>query len=139
MRKSTLGILAVLVLFFGGMWLLNGQPPKPETDKMLKVKIADLPVVHGLPLYLALEKGYFKEVGIDVERVKFEAPNQLIDAILSGQVDFTSPSGAMGITGIADFKNPEKIKIYAAAGGDLEVSNDSLLVPIDSKILKSKN
>lgn len=134
MKKITLVILVAFVLLFGGIWLLSGPPQKTETNKMLKVKIADLPVVHGLPLYLALEKGYFTEVGIDVERVKFEAPNQLIDAILSGQVDFTSPSGAMGITGIADFKNPGKIKIYAAAGGDLVVSNDSLLVPMDSQI-----
>jgi NitT/TauT family transport system substrate-binding protein len=125
--------LVIAVLVIGGFWYFasNKQEAKLETTK---VKIANLPVVQGLPLYLAIEKGYFKDAGLEVELVKFEAPNQIIDALLQGQVDLTSPSGAMGITGIADFKNPGKLKIYAAGGGDTVIQNDAILVKNDSSI-----
>lgn len=93
-----------------------------------KVKIGGLPIAQGLPVFLALQKGYFKEAGIDAEFVKFEAPNQLIDAILSGSIDFTHTGGAMGIAAIANLKNPGKLAVYAAAGGNKVIPNDSILV-----------
>ncbi len=133
MNNKTLVGLVIAVLVIGGIWYFasNKQEAKLETTK---VKIANLPITDGLPLYLALEKGYFKDEGLDVELVKFEAPNQLIDAIMAGQVDFTSPSGAMGITGVADFKNPGKVKIYVAAGDDEKTPTDSIFVKSDSSI-----
>ena len=133
MNNKVIVGLVIAVLVIGGFWYFssNKQEAKLETTK---VKIANLPVVQGLPLYLAIEKGYFKDAGLEVELVKFEAPNQIIDALLQGQVDLTSPSGAMGITGIADFKNPGKLKIYAAGGGDTVIQNDAILVKNDSSI-----
>lgn len=133
MNNKTIIGLIIALLVVGGIWYFasNKQEAKLETTK---VKIANLPVVQGLPLYLAIEKGYFKDAGLEVELVKFEAPNQIIDALLQGQVDLTSPSGAMGITGIADFKNPGKLKIYAAGGGDDVIQNDAILVKNDSPI-----
>ncbi len=133
MNNKTLVSFIIAVLVVGGIWYFasNKQEAKLETTK---VKIANLPITDGLPLYLALEKGYFKDDGLDVELVKFEAPNQLIDAIMSGQVDFTSPSGAMGITGVADFKNPDKVKIYVASGDDEKTPVDSVFVKADSHI-----
>lgn len=124
-------VLAVSVIGIG-FWL-STDLTKPQLETT-KVKIANLSVVQGLPVYLAMEKGYFKDAGLDVELVNFEAPNQIIDALLQGQADFASPSGAMGITGIADFKNPGKLKIYAAAGGDDIIQNDAVLVKNDSLI-----
>ncbi len=102
--------------------------------EIVKARFADLPVVQALPFYLALDKGYFKEAGIEVELTQFEAPNQIVDALLSGKADFTTPSGAMGILGIAESKNPGKLKIYMADGGDTETPNDSLLVKNDSSV-----
>ena len=117
-----------------GVIFLPSQKSTEQVAETTKIKIANLPIVQGLPLYLAIEKGYFKEAGLDVEMVKFEAPNQIVDAVLNGQVDFTSPSGAIGILGIANFKNPGKLKIYAAAGGDDNIQNDAILVKSDSTI-----
>lgn len=130
-NKFIVGIV-VAVLVIGGIWYFTSNNQKaPETTK---VRIADLPIVHGLPLYVAMEKGYFKDAGLEVERVKFEAPNQIIDAIMNRQVDFTSPGGALGITGIADYKNPGKLKIYGVSGETGNNSGENLILPIDSKI-----
>lgn len=100
----------------------------------VKVRMGNLPVINGLPLYYALEKGYFKEAGIELELTKFESPNQIIDALLQDRIDFSSTSGAMGITGVADYKNPGKLKIYAATGGSIETPNEILLIPVDSNL-----
>ena len=97
------------------------------------VRIANLPVVQGLPLYLALARGYFDEVDLKIEVTRFEAPNQIVDALLSSNVDFVSPSGAMGILGVASFRRPGKLKIYSAAGGSSLVQNDAILVRRDSE------
>src|SRR5437763_1539192 len=109
--KTIWTIVIIAILVIGGIWYAssNNQSAKTETTK---VKIASLPNVQGLPVYVAIEKGYFKDEGLDVELVKFEAPNQIIDALLQGQVDLAHPGGATGIAGIANFKNPGKLKIY---------------------------
>lgn len=133
MNNKTIIGLIIAVLVIGGAWYFvsNKQEAKLETTK---VKIANLPVVHGLPLYVAIEKGYFKDAGLEIEVVKFEAPNQIIDAIMTGQVDLTSPSGALGITGIANFKNPGKLKVYAVSGGTSGNSGANFIVPVNSTL-----
>ncbi|MDD4983852.1 MAG: ABC transporter substrate-binding protein [Candidatus ainarchaeum sp.] len=98
------------------------------------VKFGYLPVVQGSPLYLAVEEGYFEEVGIEVELTSFDSPNQIIDAFLQGQIDIGPPSIAAGITGIAETKNPGKMKIYALAGGDKNNGAANLFVTPDSEI-----
>lgn len=125
--------LVIAILVIGGIWYVDSTKQEASLETT-KVRIANLPVVQGLPLYFAIEKGYFKEAGLEIELIKFEAPNQIIDALLQGQIDFTSPSGAMGIAGIADFKNPGKLKIYASSGGDQVIQNDAVLVKNDSEI-----
>lgn len=138
MKTNVLLLLALIIVVAAGVWKFiipsESEIAGHELLETRTVKMANLPVVQGLPAYLAIEKGYFKEAGLDVELVRFEAPNQIIDALLLGQVDLSSPSGAMGITGIADFKNPGKLKIYAAGGGDSEIQNDAILVKKDSSI-----
>ena len=127
----------ILIFFIGALLLFAGCSSETTTStqtELIKVKIASLPVVQGLPVYLAYEKGYFKDAGLDVELVKIDAPNLIIDALLSGQIDMTSPSGALGIAGIANHKNPGKIKVYAVAGGTKEAPTANILVSPNSTI-----
>lgn len=107
----------------------------PHREKSIKIKIAYLPVIQALPLFLAIQKGYFKEAGLEVEAVRFENPNQIIDSLLSGNVDFGSTSAATGITAISQFRNPDSLKIFALSGGSLPNHLDhSLLVKKNSSI-----
>jgi len=95
-----------------------------------------LPVVHGLPFYVAMEKGYFAAEGIEIERVAFEAPNLLIDAILNGTVDISSPTAALSIAGIANHKNPNKLKVYMVNGGKKGNSGENLITYKESNLQK---
>lgn len=100
------------------------------------VHVASLPNTQGLPVYLAQEKGYFKEAGLEVTIDRFETPAQIIDAVIQGRAQFTHPGGAMGIAAIANSKNPGKLLVYASAGENEGTSgqNDALLVSEKSSI-----
>lgn len=130
MRNSKLLVLIVCAFLIGGAigYSVAQRNTALEQLETTKIKIGGLPIAQGLPIFLALQKGYFKNAGIDAEFVKFEAPNQLVDAILSGNIDITHTGGAMGIAVIANFKNPGKLAVYAAAGGNKVIPNDSILV-----------
>lgn len=124
-----LAMLAVVIgLVSGVRFFMQGK----ATPQVIRVRVADLPIVQSLPLYLAIEKGYFNAAGIEIERIPFQAPNQIIDALVSGQVDLTSPSGASGIMAIADSKDPGRFKIFMLSGGDKTIPNESLMVRNDS-------
>ncbi len=130
MKKNIIVGIVVIVLIIVGVFALRGGQSL-ETNL---VKVGDWPAVHGLPFYVAMEKGYFKDAGIDVQRVKFEAPGQVIDAIMAGQIDLTAPSAALGITGIANYKNPGKLKIYAISGGTNGNSGADFVLPVNSTV-----
>ena len=111
-------------------------PPKPTpfTDAVhirSSVQIAYIPVVQSLPLFIAVDKGYFAEKNIDVELVKLNSPTLLTNAVLSGDADLAFPA-ATGITAIAESQNPGKQKVFAMIGGDNTVDNDILIAAKDS-------
>ena len=113
---------------------ISGAFTLSEQKETTTVRMGSLPVINALPIYLAIEKGYFKEAGINLELTKFEAPNQIIDGIMQGNLDFTSTAGPAGVSAVADFKNPGKLKIYALSGGTITTPNDAIIIPIDSDI-----
>jgi NitT/TauT family transport system substrate-binding protein len=131
--NRTFLILGIVAILAAASLLVVGSNP-PAHIEATKIRVGYLPLIHGLPLYYATEKEYFKDAGLDVELIKFESPNQIIDALLQNNLDLGSTSTPLGITGIADYKNPGKLKIYAASGGDLDNPAEILLVSPDSNI-----
>src|SRR3989344_803669 len=111
-------IIAVVLLTACGSY--TGTSENEKSPERTDVKIAYLPVTQGLPLYLAIEKGYFKDAGIDVEAIRVDSPNLILNMLVSGQVDFGAPSTAAGITAVAEYANPGKLKIFAVGGSSLQ-------------------
>lgn len=137
--RLLVGVTIIALITLGGWLFLNRSSITAPAESLETVRIANLPVVQGLPVYLALEKGYFKEAGINVELISFAAPNQLIDAVLEGRVDMTSPSAANGIVSVAESKYPGKLRVYAFGGGDLVTQNDAILVKASSTLTTLQN
>lgn len=133
MSKKIFLSATVVIVVLAAFFVFKGIGSS-TADANPKVRIANLPITEGLPLYIAIEKGYFKDAGLDIEYIRFDAPNQIIDAVMSDQVDIVSPSGAMGISAVADSKNPGKLKIYAASGGTKAFPLNGLFVGNDSSI-----
>lgn len=128
MNKRTALIVGMVVVAAVLAAISLSREPKNEEV----VRFGYLPVVHALPLYLAAEKGYFEEEGIKAEITKFEAPNQIIDALLSDHIDMAM-AAATGITAVAEAKKPGSLKIFSVAGGDDTHLADALIVRADDE------
>lgn len=87
MKKIILSIIISIIIIFTGIFLFVNN--KSNTNKKLeKVKVAE--VAHTIfyaPWYVALEKGYFKEEGLDVEVVLTPGADKVTAAVLSKDVD----------------------------------------------------
>jgi NitT/TauT family transport system substrate-binding protein len=80
-----------------------------------RMKIGLLPIVESLPFYVAVDKGYFNDEGIDVELVIFESAVERDSAVQAGEVD-----GALGdILAVAALNNSgAPVKIASLALGE---------------------
>ncbi len=52
-----------------------------------KVKVGVFPVTSGLPYFVALERGYFKDAGIDAEMVRLIGGPALVAAMITNHID----------------------------------------------------
>lgn len=101
-----------------------------------KVTISWLPIMQTMAYYVALEEKLFEKAGIEVESVKFQSPNQIIESLVSGRADIGAPGAAAGITVIAESQFPGTFKVFGLQGGGIKVDriNDGLIVANDSTI-----
>jgi NitT/TauT family transport system substrate-binding protein len=128
-RPSVLIAAALaLVLAVSGCGLLGGSDSSGSPSgssrpgaalEMAKIKVGVLPVVDVAPFYRAVENGYFKQQGLDVEVVAAASGPKAIEALIGGNVDIavTSYPGAFA----AQAKKAADLKIvadlYAARAG----------------------
>jgi len=79
--RSSVGLLlAVALSLFSGV----------AAHAADKVRIGVFPASSALPYYVALERGYFKDAGIEPEAVVFTSHPLTVQAIVSGDVDGAS-------------------------------------------------
>lgn len=94
-------MLSILAATFA----LGVSAPAAAQDKQ-KVTVSWLPIMQTTAFYVALEEKLFEKAGIEVTPVRFEAPNQIIDSLVSGRADVGAPGAAAGISVIAEMKFP---------------------------------
>ncbi len=85
-----------------------------ETEPLIKVKVAE--VTHSIfytPWYVAIEKGYFEEEGLDVEFVLTPGADKTAASVLSNDVNigFSGPEAAIYV-----YNNGEKDYLVTFAG-----------------------
>lgn len=87
MKKRLLVLFTILSLVFS---TLCACTPAEETNGETATKIVLNEVAHSIfyaPMYVAIEKGYFAEEGIDVELVTGFGADKTMTAVLSGEAD----------------------------------------------------
>ena len=85
-KRIFIGIIC-LTIFIGVTFLVFGFKKKDDNN-LVKIKLAE--VTHSSfysPLYVAIEKGYFKEEGIDLELVLTPGADKVSAAVLSNDVE----------------------------------------------------
>ncbi|TWT09932.1 ABC transporter substrate-binding protein [Reyranella sp. CPCC 100927] len=101
MLNRLIGSLVVLVALCCGL----------AASAQEKVSIAALRFVSSAPIFIAMEKGYFKDKGLDIEFKFFDAAQPIAVAVAAGDADL----GITGLTGgFFNLAGKGAIKIIAA-------------------------
>jgi NitT/TauT family transport system substrate-binding protein len=98
-----------------------------------KVRIAYLPYSSSLAFFVANERGYFTQAGLDVEPIKLASANEALDALKAGNVDFVTGVGLSSFFAM-EGSSPGSFKCFQPAVEDSTHSASYLLVPKDSNI-----
>ena len=72
-----------------------------RADELLKAKIGVLRLSSSAPVFIAQDKGYFREAGLDVELKFFDAAQPIAIATTSGDVDFGVTAFTAGLYNLA--------------------------------------
>lgn len=97
-----------------------------------KLRIGYWPIAAGLPFYSAIELGYFKEAGLDVEPLKFAGAQQVMEAVLSGRAEGTSNGTGSANIAIGEITAPGTFKIFCSNPSNAKNVLDEIIVPVAS-------
>src|ERR1700736_2521633 len=87
-------------LVFAGLLTITATGAA-RADELLKAKIGVLRLSSSAPVFIAQDKGYFKEAGIDVELKFFDAAQPIAVATTSGDIDFGITAFTAGLYNLA--------------------------------------
>ncbi len=111
-----------------------GAPAIVRAQSSPKMRIGFWPIASGLPFYVALEKGYFKEAGLDVEGLKFASAQQVMEAMLAGRAEGSSNGTASAVLAIGEIAQPGLFKIFCTNPTNAKYVLDEFLVAKDSPV-----
>jgi NitT/TauT family transport system substrate-binding protein len=109
-----------------------GAPALVRAQATPKIRIGYWPIAAGLPFYAAIELGYFKEAGLDVEALRFAGAQQVMEAVLAGRADGTSNGTGSANIAIGELAAPGTFKIFASNPSNAKNVLDEFIVPAAS-------
>ncbi|MEO8807439.1 MAG: ABC transporter substrate-binding protein [Burkholderiaceae bacterium] len=124
----------LLTAVAAGATLASIASPKIARAQAVKLRIGYWPVAAGLPFFAAVEKGYFKEAGLDVEPLKFAGAQQVMEAMLAGRCDGSSNGTGTANLAIGEIAQPGLFKIFATNPSNAQHVLEEFLVPKDSPV-----
>ncbi|MHB8921319.1 MAG: ABC transporter substrate-binding protein [Halothiobacillus sp.] len=108
------------------------SPALAETEP--KIRVGYWPIAAGLPFYVAIDRGFFKEAGLDVEAVRFAGPTQVVEAMIAGRVEGSAHGTASAALAVGEIVSPGLLKIFSANGSNEEYVLDEYIVAINSPL-----
>lgn len=117
----------------GGLSVL-AAPAIVSAQATPKIRIGFWPVASAIPFFAAIEKGYFKEAGLDVEALKLASPQQIAEAIISGRAEGSSNGTGSAALGLAEIAQPGLLKIFCTNPTNAKFVLDQFIVAKDSPI-----
>ena len=85
MKKYIISFLLIFILLLVSFYI---NPSENEKKEFTKIKVAE--VTHSVfyaPFYVAIEKGYFNDEGLDIELLLTPGADKVTAAVLSGDVE----------------------------------------------------
>lgn len=124
-RFALLALLAATECFWAGCGRKEAET----------VKIGYLQNTGSLPLFVAEEKGFFAEEGIREEATPIATSNQLVDALIAGNLHAFPESSAYPVLAV-ELQSPGRLKIFSASAITKQHPFDTLLVKDNSPVKK---
>ena len=116
-------ILATLTLTACATPVEEAEPAESETgeemaEEVAPLKVAVLPVLDVLPLYIAQENGYFEEAGVEVEAVPVTSAVERDQLMQAGEID-----GMLNEIATTALFNRDGVKIQAVIASRVATSD----------------
>ncbi|HEY5129104.1 MAG TPA: ABC transporter substrate-binding protein, partial [Bradyrhizobium sp.] len=70
-------------------------------EELLKAKVGVLRLSSSAPVFIAQDKGYFRDAGLDIELTFFDAAQPIAVATASGDIDFGITAFTAGLYNLA--------------------------------------
>ncbi len=116
----------------GALGLTLAAPAIVRAQSTPKIRIGYWPVASGIPFFAAVDKGFFKQAGLDVEAVRFASPQQVAEAMLAGRLEGSSNGTASAALGIAELAQPGLLKIFCTNPTNAKFVLDEFIVAKDN-------
>ncbi len=116
----------------GALGLTLAAPAIVKAQSTPKIRIGYWPVASGIPFFAAVDKGFFKQAGLDVEAVRFASPQQVAEAMLAGRLEGSSNGTASAALGIAELAQPGLLKIFCTNPTNAKFVLDEFIVAKDN-------
>ena len=111
---------------------LLGAPGLARAQSGPKIRIGYWPIAAGLPFYSAVELGYFKEAGLNVEVLKFAGAQQIMEGMLSDRCDGSANGTGSANIAIGEIASPGTFKIFCSNPSNAKNVLDEVIVPVGS-------
>lgn len=125
MKKRIFSLLIILLLL---ILYSSNCAKKPE-----KLKIGYIPFNADLPFFVAVEKGFFKQQGLEIEPIRFGNSSLALNAMIGKQVIMVAGL-TFSIFISAEQASPSMFKLFAPFSEVEDKTMSYLLVLIDSDI-----
>lgn len=116
-RRAALGGIAAATLAVSSLGLTAGGAQAQALEK-LRMTIP----VHAFvfyPVYVAVDKGYFKEAGIDMEVIPTQGDGPDVDALIAGSVQFTTSTPNRLLTA---YEQGKPLKAVMAVSSKMQIN-----------------
>jgi NitT/TauT family transport system substrate-binding protein len=109
MKNKIILLVIILVVVLGGVYYFTTKEKTNISLETTTIRAAYLPI--ALPIFIAQEKGFFADAGLDVQLQKFSSANLMTEAIARNDVDVAE---GIGYSTLFAFENasPNKFRIY---------------------------
>lgn len=104
-------------------------------SKSQKIVVGYIPITPFLPLFMLKEKGLAAAEGLDLELVKFEGAQMVVEALLTGRLD-ACPAVASANLAAGEIASPGFCKVFGADISNEKYVLDVFMVAKDSPVQK---
>ncbi len=124
---SLISVIVIVLIILGAFLFIS---PKQETEV---VKIGFLPIISSLNLYVAQDNDYFTENGVTIEVIQLQSSNQLVDALVRGDIDIAAAASTVPVLAAGTIE-PGIIQIFSVSDITPETPADAMIAMLESDV-----